>query len=192
MFNILKIKKMKKILVFLATGFEEIEAITPIDVWRRAGFEVKTISVTGEKTVTGSHGISIVADSVFEKPICREADLLFLPGGMPGSANLDKHEGLRSVIHDFYNEGKYLTAICAAPFVLGHNGILKNKTATCYPGYEKELIGANVTGNSIEKDGKIITGKGPGVAMQFALEVVSVLKSNSDADKLADQMQVVL
>ncbi len=182
---------MKKIIVFLATGFEEIEAITPVDVWRRAGFDVKTISVTGEKTVTGSHGIPVIADYLFEKSICKDADLLFLPGGMPGSANLDKHEGLRSVILDFNKENKYITAICAAPFVLGHNGILIDKKATCYPGYEKELSGAEATGKSIEKDGKIITGKGPGVAMKFALEIVSVLKTNSDADKLAEQMQVV-
>ena len=190
MFNFLKLNKMKKIIVFLATGFEEIEAITPLDVWRRAGFEVKTISVTGEKTVSGSHGINIIADYLFDISICKDADLLFLPGGMPGSANLDKHEGLKAVLHDFYNDDKYLTAICAAPFVFGHNGILKDKKATCYPGYEKELFGAYATGNSIEIDGKIVTGKGPGVAMKFALEIVSILKSKIDADKLAEQMQV--
>ncbi len=182
---------MEKIIVFLADGFEEMEAIVPIDVWRRAGFNVITISISNDKVVTGSHNIPVFADSLFDESLCSDAKLIFLPGGMPGSSNLDKHPGVRKVIRDSYSQGKYLSAICAAPIVLGHNNLLKGKKATCFPGYEKELTEAIVTGNSVEIDGKIITGKGAGVALNFALEIVALFKGKSFSEELAAKLQVI-
>ena len=128
---------MKTILVHLAIGFEEMEAIVPVDVWRRAGFVVYTVSITGDKIVTGSHNISVVADLLFEEVKYDDADMIFLPGGMPGASNLDAHKGLQKKILEFGQKEKYMAAICAAPLVLGHNNLLKGKKATCFPGYEK-------------------------------------------------------
>ena len=181
---------MKKILVHLATGFEEIEALAPVDIWRRAGFQVETISVTGNKTIVGSHNIPVVADLLFEEADYSTADMIFLPGGMPGASNLDAHNGLKEKLLLFNEQGKYLVAICAAPLVLGHNNLLKGKKATCFPGYEKELFGAETTGSSVVTDGKIITGKGAGVAIELALEVVAIFKGKEEAKTLARKMQI--
>jgi 4-methyl-5(b-hydroxyethyl)-thiazole monophosphate biosynthesis len=182
---------MKTIFVHLASGFEEMEALIPVDVWRRAGFHVFTISITGSKIVTGSHNIPVVADLLFEEAEYNNADMIFLPGGMPGASNLDAHKGLQKKILEFDQKGKYLAAICAAPLVLGHNNLLKGKRATCFPGFEKELFGATVTGASVETDGKIVTGKGAGVAMDMALEIVSIFSGNEYANQLALKMQMV-
>ena len=182
---------MKNIFVFLADGFEEIEAITPIDVWRRAGFKVTTISISDQLNVLGAHNIEIKADILFNE-ISTTADLIFLPGGMPGTTNLKHHKGLQQLILKHHSAKKYLTAICAAPTVFGQNGLLKNKTATCFPGFENELIGANHTGNSVEKDGQIITGKGAGVALEFALSVAATLASTNEANELKMKLQARL
>ena len=181
---------MKKIFVHLAAGFEEIEALAPVDVWRRAGFQAETISITGNKTVVGSHNIPVVADMLFEEADYSTADMIFLPGGMPGASNLDAHNGLKEKLLLFNKQGKYLVAICAAPLVLGHNNLLKGKKATCFPGYEKELFGAETTGSSVVTDGKIITGKGAGVAIELALEVVAIFKGKEEAKTLARKMQI--
>jgi protein deglycase len=181
---------MKTILVHLATGFEEMEALVPVDVWRRAGFTVYTVSVTGDKIVTGSHNISVVADLLFEEAEYNDTDLIFLPGGMPGASNLDAHKGLQKKILEFDQSGKYLAAICAAPLVLGHNNLLKGKKATCFPGYEKELFGATITGSSVEFDGNMITAKGAGVAFEFSLRVVVLFKGKDFGLQLAAKMQV--
>lgn len=181
---------MKTILVHLATGFEEMEALVPVDVWRRAGFDVQTVSITGNKIVTGAHNISIVADQMFEEANYNDADMIFLPGGMPGASNLDAHKGLQKKILEFDQKEKYLSAICAAPLVLGHNNLLKGKKATCFPGYEKELFGATITGSSVEFDGNIITAKGAGVAFEFALKVVELFKGRDFGLQLAAKMQV--
>ena len=122
------------IYVFLATGFEEVEAVAPIDVCRRAGLEVTTVSITNELTVMGAHGVGFVADTLFADNDYSDADMLFLPGGMPGSTNLDAHEGLRQVILAHNKAGKALAAICAAPLVFGNLGLSKGKKMTCYPG----------------------------------------------------------
>jgi protein deglycase len=181
---------MKTIFVFLATGFEEIEALIPVDIWRRAGFDVTTISIMESRTVTGSHNIPVVSDLLFEEADFKEADMLFLPGGMPGATNLDNSKALREKLIEFDKIGKYLAAICAAPLVLGHTNLLQNKKATCYPGYEKELTGATITGNAVEIDGNIITARGAGVAFEFAMKVVEKFKGWDFTLQLAAKMQV--
>ncbi len=181
---------MKKIAVHLAEGFEEIEAISIIDVLRRAGFEVEVVSVNKSKEVTGAHNITVKADTLFEDLDYKHIDMIVLPGGMPGTKNLQAHEGLKKQILEFNNEGKPLGAICAAPLVLGNLNLLKGKKATCYPGFEEELIGAEVTGGYTEQTGTIITGKGAGVAIDFALKIVEMLKGKELADDLARKMIV--
>jgi 4-methyl-5(b-hydroxyethyl)-thiazole monophosphate biosynthesis len=181
---------MKKIAVQLATGFEEIEAVTIIDVLRRAGLDVTTVSMTDNLQVTGSHQIPVVADKLFSEVNYSEIDVLVLPGGMPGAKNLDGHDGLRKQVLQFHKEGKLLGAICAAPLVLGHLGILEGEKAVSYPGYEKELFGAEVLYEPTIRSGNIVTGRGAGVAMQFSLKLVEELVSKEKADELAKAMIV--
>jgi len=182
---------MKRIAVFLADGFEEIEAIAVIDVLRRADFDVTTVSITEKPEVTGAHQVIILADKVFGDVSFELIDMIVLPGGMPGARNLNEHAGLREQILNFHEQNKWLGAICAAPLVFGSLGILKNKQATCYPGYENQLHGAMVTAEATEVSGKIITGKGAGVAIQFALKIVEQLKGESLANEIARKMIVV-
>ncbi len=179
---------MKKIAVHLAEGFEEIEAVSIIDVLRRADFDVEVVSISDNPEVTGSHQIKITADRIFKDIDYKEVEMIVLPGGMPGANNLNAHQGLRQQIKKFYKENKPIGAICAAPIVLGDMGILKNKTATCYPGYEDRLTGANTTGASVEQDNNIITGRGAGVAIQFALKIVEFFKDKQQAENLAEKM----
>ena len=166
---------MKNVYLFLADGFEEIEALATVDVLRRAGVKVTTVSINLTEMVNGAHGIPVVADALFADCSYNEADMLVLPGGMPGAANLDAHEGLRAAISAHAEAGKWLAAICAAPMVYGHMGLLNGKKATCYPGFEGELAGATYTAASVEKDGNIITGKGPAVVLPFAYALAEVL-----------------
>ena len=154
---------MKTIFVFLAEGFEEIEALTPVDVLRRAGLSVQTVSVMDEQVVAGAHGVPVVADKMFAEINPEDAEMILLPGGLPGATNLDAHEGLSRMILDFAKEEKPLAAICAAPLVFGNRGLLQGKKATCYPGFETALV---------EKDGNFITAKGPGAALEFAFAIV--------------------
>jgi protein deglycase len=181
---------MKKVYIHFADGFEEIEALAPVDILRRAGCEVTIVSIMGRKEVTSSRGVKIIADKLFEEINYAEADMLVLPGGMPGSKNLDEHEGLKLKLLEHNKNGKWLAAICAAPMVLGHLGLLKGKQATCYPGNEADLIGATCTGKSVEKDGKIITGKGAGVSIQFGLTLAEVLVGQDKADEVKNKMMV--
>ncbi|MCE4564652.1 DJ-1/PfpI family protein [Maribellus sp. CM-23] len=181
---------MKNIAVHLAEGFEEIEAISIIDVLRRASLKVTVVSVTGDLAVTGAHQIQVTADKLFEDVDYSEIEMLVLPGGMPGSANLKAHGGLREQILNFNDNEKPLGAICAAPMVFGNLGLLNNKKATCYPGFEEELHGAIITGNDVEQTGNIITGKGAGVAIEFALKIVETLKGKELADELKKKMIV--
>lgn len=179
---------MEKIAVQIASGFEEIEAISIIDVLRRAEFEVVVVSTTGSIEVTGSHNITIKTDALFETINYAEIDMIVLPGGMPGANNLKNHKKLQDQILDFHANGKPLGAICAAPLVLGSLGVLKNKKATCYPGFEDQLTGATVTGKNVEISDKVITGKGAGVAIEFALGVVELLQGADKANELAAKM----
>jgi 4-methyl-5(b-hydroxyethyl)-thiazole monophosphate biosynthesis len=182
---------MKRIVVMLADGFEEIEAISIIDVLRRAEFDVSTVSITEKLEVAGSHQIKILADKLFMAVSFEQIDMIVLPGGMPGARNLNEHSGLREQILNFHEQNKWLGAICAAPLVFGTLGILKNKKATCYPGYENQLHGAIVTAEETEVSGRIITGKGAGVAIQFALKIVEQFKGEQFAADLAGKMTVV-
>ncbi len=181
---------MKNIAVHLAEGFEEIEATSIIDVLRRAEFKVNIVSITGTFEVKGSHDITILADSLFEDVDYSNIDMIVLPGGMPGAANLKAHSGLREEILNFNDMGKPLGAICAAPMVIGNLGILKDKNATCYPGFEDELHGAVITGNDVELAGNVVTGKGAGVAVKFALKIVEMIRGKKEADELAKKMIV--
>jgi 4-methyl-5(b-hydroxyethyl)-thiazole monophosphate biosynthesis len=179
---------MKKVMIHLADGFEEVEAITPVDVLRRCGCEVITISVNGKKEVTSKRGVTILADRLFEEADYSNADMIVLPGGQPGADNLNKHEGLKNQIVKFHEQSKYVTAICAAPLVLGSAGILKGKKATCFPGTEPQLTGATCTGNDVEVDGNIITGKGPGVALAFSFVIAEILVGKAKTEEVRRAM----
>ncbi len=181
---------MKKAFVHFAEGFEEIEALTIVDVFRRADIPVSMISVTGKLLVPGTHGIKVQTDLLFEDANYEEAEILILPGGLPGAQNLNDHEGLKNQLKSFYNSGKKVAAICAAPLVLGGLHILENKKATCYPGFENKLLGANLSTKLVVKAGNVVTSRGPGTALNFALELVSELKGKVLADQLAEGMLV--
>ena len=181
---------MKTIFVFLADGFEEIEAITPIDVLRRAGLNVQTVSVMEEQIVAGVHGIPVVADKMFADIHFEDAEMLLLPGGLPGATNLDAHQGLSDMIMEFASEGKALAAICAAPLVFGNRGLLQGKKATCYPGFESYLIGAEYTAALVEIDGNFITAKGPGAAMDFAFAIVEKYCGIEKVNELKSGMMI--
>jgi 4-methyl-5(b-hydroxyethyl)-thiazole monophosphate biosynthesis len=180
----------KKIAVHLADGFEEIEAISIIDVLRRAGLDVVTVSVTGKLEVNGAHQIKVLADRLFENVDYKDVYMIVLPGGMPGASNLNAHEGLRKKIKTFVAEDKQLAAICAAPLVFGNLGILEGKQAVCYPGFESHLKGADILQVPVVESGNIITGRGPGVAIQFALKIVEKMVSSEKAELIASQMLV--
>lgn len=174
---------------FLANGFEEVEAIAPVDMLRRAGAQVKTVGVTG-KAVTGSHGIEIVADcSIDEIVLDDNLEAIILPGGLPGATNLENDETVQKAIDFANNNDKYICAICAAPFILGHKGILENKSAVVYPGFENELYGAKISSEHIAVDGNIITGKGPGVAIEFGIAIVKAICGEEKANTVYTALQ---
>lgn len=181
---------MKTIYVFLADGFEEVEALTPIDVLRRAGLQVVTVSIMEERIVTGAHGVPIVADCLFNDIDKQAADMLLLPGGMPGASNLDAHDGLGELILEYASQNKPLAAICAAPLVYGKRGLLKGKKATCYPGFENYLNGAEYTAALVEKDASFVTAKGPGAAMEFAFAIVELFCGAEMVDNLKQGMMI--
>jgi len=181
---------MKKIAIHLADGFEEIEAISIIDVLRRADLKVSVVSVTGELEVTGAHQITIIADLLFEEVNYEEIDMIVLPGGLPGATNLDAHSGLKEQIKQFNTSNKSLAAICAGPLVFGNLGILNGKKAVCYPGFEKYLKGAEVLSIRVVESENIITGRGVGAALEFALKIVEKLVSVEKSELLAKQMLI--
>lgn len=160
------------IYVFLATGFEEIEALAPIDIMRRAGLDVATVSINAEKAVVGAHGVPVVADILLDEVDFEAAEMIVLPGGLPGSTNLDACESLREGIRRAYADDKSLAAICAAPMVYGHMGLLRGRRATCYPGCEGHMEGAEYTAAIVEEDGPFITGRGPAAALEFGYALV--------------------
>lgn len=177
--------EMAKIYVFLADGCEEIEALTPVDILRRAGEDVVTVSVTGKREVTGSHHITVQADQRIEDGAFTDADLLILPGGMPGTLNLGKNEKLKDILLSCYRNGGRLAAICAAPSVLGALGILDGRKAVCFPGFEEQLKGAEILSVPAVTDGSVTTGRGMGAAVDFALELLSQLQGKEAADRMA-------
>ena len=166
---------MKNVALFLAKGFEEIEALATVDILRRAEISVQTVSITHGNYVEGAHGIKVTTDTVFADLDFSTVDILVLPGGMPGAKHLNEHEELKEQLKIFAERGNTVAAICAAPMVLGGLGLLEGKKATCYPGFESELTGATTTGNSVEVSGNIITGKGPGFVFDFTLQLVETI-----------------
>lgn len=180
-----------KLYLHLAEGFEEIEAITVIDVLRRAGIDIETVSITGSKEVKGAHDIKVVSDKHFEEVDYNNCEMIIFPGGMPGTMNLESHKGLSKKVMEFQQEGKWIAAICAAPKILGNLELLVGKDATCYPGFEEELKGANISSDAVVQSDKIITSKGPGTAMLFALRIVEVLKGKEIAEDLKGKMIVL-
>lgn len=181
---------MKTICIFLADGFEEVEAMTPVDVLRRAGLVIKTVSVKDDHTVIGAHGVPMIADMVIAQLETKDIEMIILPGGMPGSVNLDSNHALDNLIMKFAEEGKPISAICAAPMVLGKRGLLQGKRATCYPGFDKFLNGAEYTANLVEVDGNYITGKGPGAAMKFSFAIVEKYCGKQKVDELKAAMMI--
>lgn len=174
----------KRVSVFLADGFEEIEGLTVVDLLRRAGVIVTTVSVTGESLIHGAHGINVQADKLFDEVNYEEQDMAVLPGGMPGTLHLGEHEGVKAVLEQFYGAGKYIAAICAAPSVLGKYGMLKGRKATSYPGFEEALVGAEYVYDSVAVDDFVITSRGMGTAIDFSLVLIEKLIDAQKAEEL--------
>lgn len=178
-----------KLYAFLADGFETVEALCVVDILRRGGVEVCTVSVSDRREVVTSHDITVLADKLFDECDFGDADAIFLPGGGEGTKRLDGHAGLSEVIDKAYADGKYIAAICAAPSILGHHGILNGRRATAFPGFEKELAGAEATGEGVVVDGRIITGKGMGKTIDFALEILALLTDRANSDDIKAKIQ---
>ncbi len=176
------------ILIHLADGFEEIEAITIVDVLRRAKIDAKTVSIENGKSVRGAHDIIVQADFLFKEVNYENCEMIVLPGGMPGTSNLGKHQGLATQLKGFAKEGKWLAAICAAPSILGNLGLLKGVHATSFPGYKEQMPGADYTEERVVIDGNIITSRGPGTAIEFSLTLVELLKDSQTSEALRKSM----
>lgn len=181
---------MKQAFIFLATGFEEIEALGTADILRRGGVRVSTISINGETRVMGAHNIPVIADYLFEEADFSVADALILPGGIPGSNHLNTCTRLKELILEKNKENIILGAICAGPMVLGGLGSLKGRKATCFPNFEPTMIGAIPTDNGVEQDGNIITCQGPGFVFEFGLSLLKVLRDDEIAGEVADALLV--
>ncbi len=176
---------MAKTAIFLADGFEEIEALTVVDLLRRAGIEITTASIMGRKEVTGSHKITVLADALLEEIDFDNTDMIILPGGMPGTTNLGNCEPLKTKIKEFDKKDKMLCAICAAPTVYGKMGLLNGKKACCYPGCEVDLNGADVQTSEVTKDGHFITSRGMGTAIPFGLAIIAHFLGETTAKEMA-------
>lgn len=165
---------MKKVLVTLAPGFEEIETITVVDILRRAGARV-VLAATVEGPVEGSRGVSVLPDTLISQVDDKEFDMIVLPGGQPGTTNLQNNETVKSIIHNMHRSGKQVAAICAAPIILHSTGILKDTTATSHPSVKDQLSDINYSEERVVVDGNIITSRSPGTALEFALKLVEIL-----------------
>ena len=173
------------IAILLADGFEEIEALTPLDMLRRAGLDTKTVAI-GSKIAIGSHAIPVVCDMTASEVNLSEVSCVIFPGGMPGSLNLDASPFTDKIIGAVKANGGIIAAICAAPLVLGRRGLLQGKCATCYPGFENELKGAVISDASVITDGNIITAKGMGVALEFSKALISRILNDEVAKSLSE------
>lgn len=171
------------IIVLLADGFEEIEALLPVDMLRRAGLEVKTVAISGCEA-TGAHGITVKCDATVEDIDLSTVEMAVFPGGMPGATNLDASPFTDRVISSVNKNGGRLAAICAAPLILGRRGLLRNKNATCYPGFEGELIGAKICDKGVVTDGNITTARGMGVALEFAEQLISLTLGDEKVESI--------
>lgn len=174
--------------LFFAAGTEELEALGTADIIRRAGLDLQIVSITGERIVTGAHGIRVQCDALLQDVDFFDADMLVLPGGMPGATNFADCADLCERLRDHVYLGRPVGAICAAPLVLGRLGLLDGKRATCYPGFEGELMGATCTGALAEVDGNFVTGKGPAAVFEFGYAIVELLKDKATADALRQGM----
>ena len=179
---------MKESYVFLAEGFDEIEALTVVDILRRVNIAVKTVSISGEYKVNGAHGITVTADKLISNVRLNDAALLVLPGGMPGTLNLKECEPLMDMVKQFAQTNRRIAAICAAPTILGGLGLLEGKKACCYPGMEGQLTGAKVLKDEVVTDGNITTSRGLGTAIPFALELVRIFDSATEAGALKNKI----
>lgn len=179
---------MSKIGIFMADGCEEIEGLTVVDVVRRAKMEIVMLSITGKKEVTSSHGVTFLADALAEETGYEDLDGIVLPGGMPGTKNLEHCEELMKQVDAFVKDGKLVCAICAAPSILGHRGHLQGRKATVYPGMEGELTGAEWVADKAVTDGNIITARGMGCAIAFGLAIIEKLKGEQAADEMAQKV----
>ncbi len=176
------------IYIFLAQGFEECEALVPLDILRRAGIEVNAVGI-GSKVVSGSHGIKIECDISENEAVTDKLEGIILPGGMPGTLNLEKSNTVQKFIDFSAENGLLISAICAAPSILGHKNLLSNKTATCFTGFEKDLTGAKVVNEPAVKDGNIITAYGAGAAFDFGFLILEALKGEEIAQNMKKQMR---
>ena len=176
---------MNRLAIFLADGFEEIEALAVVDICRRGGLTIDMISIMGKTEVTGSHGIMVKADGLFEDAVIGDYDMLILPGGTPGTLKLEAHEALMQQVDEFYAAGKKIGAICAAPSIFGHKGILKGRRACSYPTFENQLEGAAVTSGPVEISDNVITSRGMGTAIDFGLAILGVFCGQEMAQKIA-------
>lgn len=179
---------MAKVYEFIANGTEEIEALTVIDVLRRAGVDAYSVSINDTEEVTMAHGVRMICDLTINNADLSDADMLLLPGGLPGATNLNDCEPLRKAITAHYEAGKKVGAICAAPLVLGGLGILNGKRATCYPGFEKEMIGAEYTHELFTIDGNVITGEGPAATLPYSYAILGMLDKSAEAEALKEGM----
>lgn len=184
----INIHEMAKVYEFLADGFEDIEALGPVDILRRGGLVVKTVSIGSSLMVESAHGVQVKADMLFDEADFGDADLLLIPGGMPGAKNIDDHEGVRRAVARHAEAGKLVGAICAGPMVLGHLGLLRGRKATCYPGFESELDGAEYTAAPATVDGNVVTGKGPGATFEYAYTLLAILKGEQVVEALKKGM----
>lgn len=182
---------MGKVCVFFGTGYEEIEALTVVDLLRRENIDTDMVSVTDSLTVTGSHNIPVIMDKMMPEVNFDEVDMIVLPGGMPGTKNLEACEVLMEQVDAFVAAGKPVCAICAAPSILGHRGHLSGKKATAYPGFEDQLQDAEVLAVPAVTDGNIITGRGMGCAVEFGLAIIEYIKGTEVKDSLAEKIVFV-
>ena len=183
-------KIMAKVYEFVANGSEEIEGLAPVDILCRGGVDIKTVSITGSDFVETSHGVIIKADMKFEDADLSDADMLLLPGGLPGSTNLNEHEGVREALKKQNAAGKRIGAICAAPMVLASCGILDGRKATCSPGFEKYFNASTTyTGELFQEDGHIITGEGPAATLPYAYRILSYFIGEERVKVLEKNMQ---
>ena len=174
--------------VFLADGFEIIEALSPVDMLRRAKIETKLVGVTGE-IVTSSCGVAVKTDMQIDEFDFYDVEAVVLPGGMPGTLNLENNQAVQKIIDNANNTNSFICAICAAPSILGHKGLLSGKEATCFPGFEDALDGASLSEKYVVTDGKFITARGAGVSVDFGLEIVKQLRGEELSDEIRSQIQ---
>lgn len=181
-------ENMSKIVIFFATGYEEIEALTVVDILRRAGEDITMVSITDERRVTSSHGVEVTMDKTLSEVNFDETDVIVLPGGMPGTKNLEACEALMGQVDAFVKAGKTVAAVCAAPSILGHRGHLKGKKACSFPDFESHLEGADVRQEPAVTDGNIITGRGMGAAIPFGLAILEKLQGKEAAEAMGKKI----